>query len=159
MFEGNIFISVLDKTIFFKFGNYDLSSVLIDGAFTNYQRVIPEKQEFYFEIDKKELSEALRRVALLVEQKSHRVYFEITPGTLIISSQESEIGTAKEEIPCRYEGEEVKIALNYLYIEEPLKVIDSERICIEFTERMHAITLRPEPAEDFFHIIMPMQME
>lgn len=157
--EGNIFISVLDKTIFFKFGNYDLSSVLIDGAFPNYQRVIPERQEFSFEIDKKEITEALRRVALLVEQKSHRVYFEVTPGTLIISSQESEIGTAKEEIPCRYEGEEVKIALNYLYIEEPLKVIESDRICIEFTERMHAITLRPEPAEDFFHIIMPMQME
>lgn len=157
--EGNLFVSVLDKTIFFKFGNYDISSVLIDGSFPNYQRVIPEHQDSSFEIDKKELSEALRRVALLVEQKSHRVYFEVTPGTLIISSQESEIGTAKEEIPCRYDGEEIKIALNYLYIEEPLKVIDSDRICIEFTENMRAITLRPEPAEDFSHIIMPMQME
>jgi len=157
--EGNIFISVLDKTIFFKFGNYEFSSVLIEGAFPNYQRVIPEHQEFSFEIDKNELSEALRRVALLVEKKSNRVYFEITPGSLIISSQESEIGIAKEEIACRYDGEEIKIALNYIYIDEPLKVIDSERICIEFTEKMRAITLRPEPAEDFFHIIMPMQME
>ncbi|MBQ7159653.1 MAG: DNA polymerase III subunit beta, partial [Treponema sp.] len=41
---------------------------------------------------------------------------------------------------------------------EPLKVINSERITFEFSESMKAVTLRPEPAEDYFHIIMPMQM-
>ena len=84
---------------------------------------------------------------------------KIAPGALTISSQETEIGTAREEIPCRYDGEEITIALNYLYIEEPLKVIGSDRVSFEFTEPMKAITLRTEPARDFFHIVMPMQME
>ena len=61
--------------------------------------------------------EALKRVSLLVEQKSRRIYFELFPGKLIIRSQESEIGTAKEEIPCQYDGDEIIIALNYLYVE------------------------------------------
>ncbi len=100
-----------------------------------------------------------KRVALLVEQKSRRIYMTVGPGSLTISSQETEIGTAREEIPCRYDGEEITIALNYLYMEEPLKVIGSERVCFEFTEPMKAVTLKAEPAKDFFHIIMPMQME
>ena len=46
-----------------------------------------------------------------------------------------------------------------MYLEEPLKVLGSENIRIEFTDPMHAITLRPENDTHFFHIIMPMQME
>ena len=157
--EGPISIAVGEKNIFFRFGNYEFSSILIEGPFPNYSRVIPDSQEYSFEVDTKDIIEALKRVGLLVEQKSRRIYMKIAPGALTISSQETEIGTAREEIPCRYDGEEITIALNYLYIEEPLKVIGSDRVSFEFTEPMKAITLRTEPARDFFHIVMPMQME
>ncbi|MFI3256722.1 MAG: DNA polymerase III subunit beta [Spirochaetales bacterium] len=157
--EGSISLSITDKNIYFKFGNYNISSVLIDGQFPNYKRVIPEKQEKSFKIDKKDLVEALKRVGLLVEQKSGRVYFSLSDGTLMITSQETEIGKAKEEIACRYAGEEITMALNYLYVEEPLKVINTDYLNFEFTENMKAITIKSEPEADFFHIVMPMQME
>ena len=48
--------------------------------------------------------------------------------------------------------------MNYKYIEEPLRVMDVERIKFEFSGEMKAVTMLPEPAEDYFHIIMPMQM-
>jgi len=157
--EGLLSIGVGEKNIYFRFGNYELSSVLIEGQFPNYGRVIPASQDYSFEVETKDLLEALKRVALLVEQKSRRIYMNAAPGTLTISSQETEIGTAKEEIPCKYDGAEITLALNYLYLEEPIKVIGSERVKIEFTESMKAITLKSEPEKDFFHIVMPMQME
>ncbi len=157
--EGSLSIAVGEKNIFFRFANYEFSSVLIEGQFPNYSRVIPESQAYSFEVDTKDLIDALKRVALLVEQKSRRIYISAAPGTLTISSQETEIGTAKEEIPCKYDGGEITIALNYLYVEEPIKVIGSERVRFEFTEAMKAVTIRSEPIKDFFHIIMPMQME
>ena len=49
--------------------------------------------------------------------------------------------------------------MNYRYVEEPLRGISTERIAFEFTEEMKAVTMRPEPAADYFHIIMPMQKE
>ena len=157
--EGPISIAVGEKNIFFRFANYEFSSVLIEGQFPNYNRVIPASQSYSFQVETKELMEALKRVALLVEQKSRRIFLTVTSGTLTISSQETEIGTAREEIPCMFEGEEITLALNYLYIEEPVKVIGSERVKFEFTEAMKAITLKAEPEKDFFHIVMPMQME
>ena len=160
--EGNISVAVVDKMIFFKFGTFNFTSVLIDGQFPNYQRVIPENQESFFEVDKKDLVDALKRVSLFVEQKSHRVYFKIAPGILTITSQESELGVAKEEIPCMYDGQEFEMAFNYTYIEEPVKVINTDRLRFEFTPSengMKAITLKSEPVADFFHIVMPMQME
>ena len=157
--EGLIALAVSEKNIFFHFGSYILSSILIEGQFPNYQRVIPEQQTFSFSVNRMELLEALKRVSLLVEQKSRRVYLAVSSGSLSVSSEESEIGTAKEEIPCRYEGNEVSIALNYRYLEEPLKVFNDENLSILFTEANKAITLHPVPEKDFFHIVMPMQLD
>jgi DNA polymerase-3 subunit beta len=157
--EGLVAISITDKIIFIKFGSYQLSSTLIEGQFPNYQRVIPENQSFSFFVDRFEMLDALKRVSLLVEQKSRRVYLGVSPGKMSISSEESDIGSAEEEIPCRYDGDEVSIALNYRYIEEPLKVMSADELCVYFTDPNKVITIKPSPSEDYFHILMPMQID
>ena len=157
--EGNVFIAVIDKMIFIKFGNYEYSSLLLEGQFPNYQRVIPEHQASSFQVNKKDLESALKRMTIMIDKKVSRVIFKLQSGVLTLISPESELGTADEEIPCQYDGEGITMALNYIYIEEPLKVIPTERITFEFTESMKAITLRSEPASDYFHIIMPMNLD
>ena len=157
--EGMAGISVTDKTIFIQFGSYKLSSVLIEGQFPNYRRVIPDNQINQFSVNRFEMLDALRRVSLLVEQKSHRVYLGLSSGTASIFCEENDIGNAMEEIPCKYDGEELTIALNYRYLEEPFKVMGSEEICILFTEPNKTITIKPVPEKDFFHIVMPMQQD
>jgi DNA polymerase-3 subunit beta len=157
--EGVIKVAIDDKMIYFEFGNYKFSSILIEGQFPNYARVIPEQQTRYFEVDKTELQEAVKRGGTFVEQKSRRIYFELSSGTLTISSREADMGNAQEQIPCQYDGEDASIALNYVYIDEPLKALDTPRVRFEFTEVVKAVTIRPEPAKDYFHIVMPMQTE
>jgi DNA polymerase-3 subunit beta len=157
--EGLVAISITDRTIFIKFGSYQLSSVLIEGQFPNYRRVIPENQLYSFSVDKTEILDAFRRVSLLVEQKSRRVYLKVTPGMISIYSEESDIGSAEEEIPCKYDGEEVSMALNYRYLEEPLKVMSEDELSVYFTEPGKVITIKPLPEKDYFHILMPMQLD
>jgi DNA polymerase-3 subunit beta len=157
--EGLVAISITDKTIFITFGSYQLSSVLIEGQFPNYHRVIPENQSHSFSMNRFEMLDALRRVSLLVEQKSRRIYLGVAPGVITVSSEESDIGSAKEEIPCKYDGEEISIALNYRYIEEPLKVMSEDELSILFTEPNKVITIQPTPERDYFHILMPMQLD
>jgi DNA polymerase-3 subunit beta len=157
--EGMVAISITERTIFIQFGSYRLSSVLIEGQFPNYRKVIPESQSYSFTFNRLEILDALKRVALLVEQKSHRVYLGVKPGTISVYCEETEIGNAREEIPCRYEGEEISIALNYRYIEEPLKVMSDEEISIHFTDPTRTISIMPVPQRDFFHIVMPMQLD
>ncbi len=157
--EGMISLAIVEKNIYIRFGNYNFSSILLDGQYPNYSRVIPEKQKFSFELEKSDLVDALKRVALLVDQKARRVYLELNSGKLVVTSQESDIGIAREEIPCQYDGDTVTMAMNYIYIDEPIKVMDCDRVRFEFTEPMRAVTLKPVPESDYFHIIMPMQME
>lgn len=157
--EGNISVGIANKMIFFKFGFYEFSSLIIEGEFPKYKKVIPESQKHYFEVEKSDLIESLKRVSLLVEQKSKKILLTVNPGVLTLSSPESDFGTAKEEIPCQYDDEEFVFALNFTYLDEPLKVMKDSRVRIEFSEEMRAITLRAANESDYFHIIMPMQKD
>ena len=157
--EGMIGISVTEKSIFIQFGSYKLSSTLIEGQFPNYKRVIPEKQSYSFVVKRQEMLEALRGVSVMVEQKSHRVFLHLNPGRLSLYCEENEYGDSRREIPCEYAGEEISIALNYRYIEEPFKVMGGDDVTVQFTEPTKAITITPKPEKDFFHIVMPMQIE
>jgi len=154
--EGQILMAVNEKNVFFRFGSYYLTSYLIEGKFPNYQKVIPKDQKFKFVVEKDELLSALRRVALFVE-KSNKVIFNISSSSLVLESEETELGAAREELACEYEGNDVIIFLSLKYLEDPLKAMDSDKIAIEFNDPTRAITLRPEPASNYFHVIMPMQ--
>jgi DNA polymerase-3 subunit beta len=151
--EGTVKLAVAEKSIFVHFDSQRISSALIEGQFPNYQRVIPKEQEQRLLVKKDELHEALKRVSLLVE-KSRRIYLNIRQDSITLRSDESEIGQATEEISCEYQGPEMTLALNFTYLAEPLRVVDSDDISILFTESNKAITINPEPETDYFHIVM-----
>ncbi len=163
--EGNIQIAVVDKSIFVKFGNVEFSSVLIEGQFPNYQKVIPESLTKSFMVNKADLDAALKRTTIMVDKKVSRIIFKISSGVLKLISPESDIGTADEEIPCRYDGQDISMALNFTYVTEPLKVIDSENVVFDFNitdggsgeaNITKAVIMRSEAAGDYIHVIMPM---
>jgi DNA polymerase-3 subunit beta len=157
--EGLIALSITDKQIFVRFGVYQLSSVLIEGSFPNYRRVIPDSQAHVFTLSRLDMLDALKRVALLVEQKSRRIYLGVSSDGITVSSEESDLGVADEEISCSYEGDAISIAMNYQYLEEPFKAMDEDEVSIYFSEPTRAITIKPVPEKNFFHIVMPMQVD
>jgi DNA polymerase-3 subunit beta len=156
--EGIVSISVDTRHIFINFASYKFSSVLIEGSFPNYKKVIPENQDFYLSVKREELLSALRNVLLMVEKKSHRIYLGISPGKMEINSEESENGVIEDEIPCKYDGEDITIAFNYRYLEEPFKIMTNiDEIKIHFSNASKAVTIEPVPPKDFFHIVMPIR--
>lgn len=155
--EGELKMAVNDREFHLQFSSHHLSSNLIDAQFPNYQRVIPEQQEHRLVIEREAFEDGLRRVSLLVEQKSRRIYLETKTDNLVIRSSEGEIGAAREEVPCEYQGPELVIALNYEYLLSPMREMITDRVALEFTDTDKALSLKPEQDADFFHIVMPMQ--
>ncbi|AFG36112.1 DNA polymerase III subunit beta [Spirochaeta africana] len=156
--EGQFLMAVHEKNIFLQFENLHLTSTLIDGQFPNYRRVIPESQDHSIIVQSRDFEEAIKRVSLLVE-KSHRIYIDINGDVLTVRSEESEFGVAKETIPCEYQGPDTTLALNYRYLVDPLRVIDSEQIEIQYTAPGKALTLYSVPHDRYKHIVMPMQLD
>lgn len=163
--EGNIQVSVIEKSLFVKFANYEFASNLIDGQFPNYKKVIPENLPYNFQVNKADLDAALKRTTQMVDRKKSRLIFKLEPGVLTLVSPESELGNAEEEIPCRYAGTPCSVGLNFVYLADLMKVIDSENIVINFTAEFNneddvrinkAFNVKADKPTDYEHIIMPM---
>ena len=164
--EGNIQIAVIDKSLFVKFGNVEFSSVLIEGQFPNYKKVIPENLSNSIMINKSDFEAALKRTIIMIDKKISRILFKISSGELKLICPESDNGSADEIIPCRYDGPTVSMALNCNYVVEPLKVIVSENVIFDFNMNevqgdeeasiTKAVIMRSENNNDYLHVIMPM---
>lgn len=154
--EGDFNIAVNKTNLFVKSDNRQIYTNLIEGQFPNYQKVIPESQEYDLLMDRKALLEGVKRVSVLVEHKAKRMYIFLSENSIKIDSDDNEIGKAEEEIPCEYQGPEMTFVVNYQYFLDPLRIIDTEKVRLHFTDEKKPMTLYSEPRSDFFHIIMPM---
>ncbi|MFW5700387.1 MAG: DNA polymerase III subunit beta [Cyclobacteriaceae bacterium] len=157
--EGSFKLAITDKNIFINFDDQKISSALIDGQFPNYKKVIPREQLYNVSLNRIELLESIRRISILVEQKSRRMYLKFNEGSLTIQSEESEIGDAAEELSCDYNGEPISLALNYQFIIDPLKAITEETVTLNFTDPNKAVSIFSPSEKHFFHIIMPMHVD
>lgn len=156
--EGIFQIAVTSQSMYINTGSCIIFSNLIKNEFPAYKRVIPANQTKSCVVSVKALEEAIKRVSLLVENKYKKVVLEFRENKLVISTEETDVGTGREEIDCKYADEPLKCAMNYTYILNPLKVMDGSEAKISFTENGRPFTVTPEPERDYLHVIMPMNL-
>ena len=156
--EGDFEISVNQNSISLKFGSCTISSSLIKNDFPAYKRVIPEHQSRFCTVNISLLSDALKRVSLMVENKYKKVILEFNENKLTVYCNESDVGAGREEIDCKYEGEPQRCAMNYTYLLSPLKVMDGVDARIEFSEPGRPFTVKADSERDYLHVIMPMNL-
>ena len=160
--EGNIQMVTTNKTCSVKAGNLEVSTTLIDGQYPMWQKVLPTGLDHSVTVSKKELEDAVKCACIMV-QKNGRVQMAVDKGKLEISSPDTEIGSSKQEIAAVYDGDPVEIALNALYLNDVLKVIDSENITIDFAINEEgkvnkALIVRESENNktSYTHVVMPM---
>jgi len=157
--EGELVkISFSKNQMFLSYDSVNIVSNLIEGKFPDYKRIIPLDREKYFIADKEKLYGAVKRVSILVDESYKQIKFSILNDKLIVSTQSPTFGGAIEEIPIEYSGEEIDIALNYIFIMDCLKEIESESVIMDFEDSDKAITIKGEGEKGYLNIVMPMKI-
>ena len=102
--EGDIQYERGENHLFFDIGGRLLISRMIDGQFPAFERVIPKSNDKRVEFDRDRLTSAVKRVALLSNERSRAVKFQIDKGKVEIASSSPEFGEAKEVLMVDYAG-------------------------------------------------------
>lgn len=158
--EGEISLGADENHIYFEVGPRLLISRTLTGQFPNYEMVIPKSNDKKAEFDSASLGQAIRRVALMADDRSHSIRFQLAPGSLQISSQTAEEGEAREVVTTEYQGEEVEIGFNAAYLQEFLNVVSDGMVSFEFKDGNSQAQLRPvsDDGYDYRYIVMPMRI-
>jgi len=158
--DGDVLFESGENHLFFDVGGRMLISRMIDGQFPAYERVIPKGNDKQIEFERERLTNAVKRVALLSNERSRAVKMEITKGKVEVTSSSSEFGEAREELPVDYTGGSMTISFNAQYVLDFLNVVETDVVMLSLKDEVSQAVMKPVGAQgyDYTYVIMPMRI-
>jgi len=149
-----------ENHLFFRIGLRRLTTRLLAGQFPNYELVLPKTNDKTVVLNTERFAQSIRRVALMADERSRSVKFDISKGRIVISSQSAEVGEARDIVPIDYEGEDVAIGFNAQYLLDFFNAVGVEEVDFEFKDEMSPVLLHPhgEEADSYRYVVMPMRL-
>lgn len=150
-----------ESHLFFTVGERLLICRMLTGQFPNYEAVLPRENTRIVELERVAMTEAIKRVALLADERSRAVRIQLDKGKIEISSSSGEYGEAHETLDAEYQGEALQIGFNYQYLLDFLNVLsDGGKVRLELKDEQSAGQLRPlaDDGLSYRYIIMPMRI-
>ena len=151
-------VALSDSKIRFSFGGAVLTSKLIDGAFPDYERVIPSGNNYILEVDNALFSAAVDRVSAISIEKSRAVKLEIRDGRLILSASSPESGTASEEIETDFDGPVLEIGFNSKYLLDITRQVKGEQLRLAMADGASPTVLTDLADPSALYVLMPMRV-
>lgn len=131
---------------------------LIDGEYPDYRLVIPKATDRIVKMDRELFTSALKRVSLLAHEKSKGVKFALQDGLLVITSSNSDVGEAREELEVNYKGDALEIGFNSKYLLDYSTVVEANEIEFHLKDRLSPGILRGAGQKNHTYVIMPMRI-
>ncbi len=169
--EENVLVAMTDTQIFFAFSGIGeggdkqpiratLASNLVEGTFPPYEDVIPKDNDKRVTFDRDLVKSAVGRAALLTNEESRAVKmkFSASGKNLQLSSRATEMGEADIKIDIsKYEGEDIEIGFNPLFLVDALKVIPETEVILEMKSPNKPGLVKA--GTEFLYVIMPLNLQ
>jgi len=157
--RDSISISFEKKQMVLKDDKATMVIRLKGGEFPNYYAIVNSiRQENKLEIERIPFLDSLKRINLFTEDNFHTIKISIENNKMVLSSQNAELGNAKDEQTISYSGEPMVLGFNCRYFIETLQVMECERLEAYINSSSSPCMLKSDIDTGFLSIIMPMQL-
>jgi len=157
--RDSISISFEKKQMVLKDDKATMVIRLKGGEFPNYNAIVNSiRQENKLEIERIPFLDSLKRINLFTEDNFHTIKISIENNKMVLSSQNAELGNAKDEQTISYSGEPMVLGFNCRYFIETLQVMECERLEAYINSSSSPCMLKSDIDTGFLSIIMPMQL-
>jgi len=158
--DDNLELSRDENHLYFEIQNRNLTSRMLAGQFPNYELVLPKNNDKSVTLNVDKITQAIRRAALMADERSHGVKVDLAGNQLSITSQSADVGEAREVIPIDYTGESLSIGFNAQYLLDFLGVVGTDEVLFEFKDEQSPALMRPAGDEqsNYKYVIMPMRL-
>jgi DNA polymerase-3 subunit beta len=147
----------------FVLSTIEVVSQLIDGAFPDVTRIIPQTHTSRAVVNAGELLTATKMVSAFVDKngKANGIRLEADTANhrVIVMGAHAERGDGVGDIDAAIEGEAFKVALQAPYLLSMLERVTAPQIAIEFLQnggQPMPVVMRPVGDEGFIHVMMPL---
>lgn len=158
--EGEVEVALSEQRAVITLGNLNLTYLtsLIEGKFPQYSAVIPESFKKTLALPKTQLDEALTRAAILAERKHHSIVLSFGNKGIGVRAQSFEDGSYEGEVAIDYDGEPFKIAFNFHYLHDVLRVAPDSVIKMKVKESTAPVVFECDSDPDSLYLVMPVRI-
>lgn len=160
--EGEIEVAITGKSGTFTVDDFTLNCRFIKGQFPDYNRVIPQTNPFEVTVDRVQFLNALKRVAVFVEQGHGMVKMQIEPSQITLQSQDIALCTSGlETVPCTFSGSKLIIGFSAPLLIEICSTMQSPEMVIKLADPARpGLFLPSENPEgtELLMLLMPMNV-
>ena len=156
--EGSCDIGFGRGCVFVRVGDVVVSVALVEAQFPPYDRVVPHDNDKRLVLDRVTFLEALKRASIMSSERSWGIRMELENQVLRITSENPDLGEAREELEVDYTGEKLTIGFNARYFIDVLNEMRDDEICLELSGELDPGLLRPRDSHDYLGVIMPMRI-
>ncbi len=149
------------KNVQFTLKNYTVVCRLIEGNYPNYNAVIPANNPNKVIVDRMELLNGIKRVAVCSNQSTNLIRMDIAPGVINLTAQDLDFSvSANETLSCNYEGEKISIGFKSTFLVEILANTETPGVTVELADSTRAGVFKPiyddkQPSTTLM-LLMPM---
>jgi len=134
-----------------------LTTKLVEGNYPNYRQVIPTSFSRKIEINSNIFSSALQRISNVVSEENSFVSITFANNEISMKAASSDIGEGTESLPIEYDGPEISVSFNPLFVLAPLKHLDADKITLQLNDGYNPVAL--SCGDGFLYVIMPMRQK
>jgi DNA polymerase III subunit beta len=153
-------ISFNKSNAFFSFGETLLACRLVDAKYPDYNAVIPVENPNILTVNRAQLVQSLRRIAIYANKTTNQVALHIDEGSLTINSQDLDFSNeATEQLPCTFKGQPMSIAFNGKFLIDMLSVMTNDEVNFRLSSPNRAGIVTPAEdtkEQDLTMLIMPV---
>ena len=143
--------------IVFNFESIYIISRLIEGTYPEYEKVIPSQFDSSAVIDRREFAGAVDRVSLLAKDISYNVIrYDWAECNVTLSTQNTEIGMAKEDVAVEFKGTPFTISFNGRYISDILRHSTGDNIHL-FLKQNGPVVIRQDNNPNYTYVVTPVR--
>lgn len=154
----DIYIYWHRNQIAFEFDNVYIISRLIEGQFPDYNKVIPQSFTTKVTVNAEEFSNAVNLISLLSRDSDYNVIkMNFTEQEITVTSNNPDVGKARETLPSRLEGEPLQVAFNSTYIADIMKNIDAHEIEISLNTPLSPVCIKQCNDDQYIYIVTPVR--
>ena len=158
--EEDVEVIISKNQILFAQDNIKLISRLVEGRFPEYNQIIPKQHNSRAIMEVDEFLLAIKRISLFARENSYNIKLEIKKsGTVVISSNATEIGEGKTEVACEVEGQDATIALNAQYLMDFLNTVGEAKVQFDIDTKLTPAVFRRQSKGDYLYLVMPLKMD
>ncbi|OUS10727.1 DNA polymerase III subunit beta [Gammaproteobacteria bacterium 53_120_T64] len=157
--EGDITVSLGEAHLRVRGSDFHFTSKLVDGAYPDYDRVLPKGGTLVVRGDRDTLRQAFSRAAILSNEKYRGVRLLLSENLLNIVANNPEQEEAQEEVPVEYLGTELEVGFNVNYILDVLNTLTGDEAVFILSDA-NSSALIQDPADEAgsSYVIMPMRL-